>query len=459
MLWSFFVSSFALAAYKLAHDSVSLRSEVEDIRTDFCTIVVWDKDKIGKDFLGTAVIPTVLVDKKREPVELWIPLKGRMDAAGEGKKATLLKGAKMYMNAEGGRGEVLVVLTNTEVGNVSLDREASQNSVGGDDRETMTRTVLQNFRSAAEEKSAATSWHIPSEELEVESMLAEGTNAMVFNGLYRGQKVAIKVLKQALDPVQMKDFTHEFDLLSRLKSPWVVLFYGASINDETNKLSMVFEYCPHGSLQDVMKLETNRWDWDRFFRCAIQAVLGIASLHNWNPRILHRDVKSLNYLVDAFWNIKVADLGLARTQEDTNDATLKSLRGTFHYSPPEVYSKEEAFTDRSDVYSLAVVLWEMATRVITGQYVVPYAEHGFKFDFQIIIKVSKENLRPTLPKGIPEELKFLIEKCWDREKDTRLSASVLADALQKLRDFYRLNKDTWDPVVGSASPAGQPVTN
>lgn len=118
-------------------------------------------------------------------------------------------------------------------------------------------------------------------------MLAEGTNAVVYKGEYRSQSVAIKVLKQALDPRQMADFTHEFDLLSKLRSPYVILFYGtwcecvcagallnvsvgASVNDETNKLSMVFEFCSNGSLQDVMKKDTVKWDWDRFFRFSIQ---------------------------------------------------------------------------------------------------------------------------------------------------------------------------------------------
>jgi hypothetical protein len=48
-----------------------------------------------------------------------------------------------------------------------------------------------------------------------------------------------------------------------------------------------------------------------------------------------------------------------------------------------VYSKEESFTDKSDVFSLAVCLWEMATRVLTGEYFVPYHDQGFKFDFQV----------------------------------------------------------------------------
>ncbi len=60
----------------------------------------------------------------------------------------------------------------------------------------------------------------------------------------------------------------------------------------------------------------------------------------------------------------------------------------------------------------------MLTRVICGQYVVPYAERKFRMDFAIIIAVSKENIRPTLPTKTPEPLRALICKCWDRDKVT-----------------------------------------
>ncbi len=277
---------------------------MEEIRTDFVTIVVWDKDPIGKDFLGFGMLPISVCDHKKEAVDVWIPLKPRLDLM-EQKKATL-KQTKQYVNSVGQRGDVHLIVTMGDApkGRPSLDSGPSAGNMSkagpslqasAADREALTKTVLNNFRSLAETATENVTWQIPTEELELNSMLAEGTNAVVHRGVYRGQQVAIKVLKQALDPVQMKDFTQEFQMLSALRSPFVVLFYGASINDSTNKLSMVFEFCANGSLQGVMKKPEVVWDWDRFFRCSIQAVLGVASLHCWKPCILHRDVKCESY--------------------------------------------------------------------------------------------------------------------------------------------------------------------
>lgn len=136
-----------------------------------------------------------------------------------------------------------------------------------------------------------------------------------------------------------------------------------------------------------------------------------------------------------------------------------------------MYSKEESFTEKSDVFSLAVCLWEMATRVLTGEYFVPYHDQGFKFDFQvsfalyrfvlffahfllqIIIKVSKEGLRPNIPPTCPEELRALICMCWEKEKDKRLTSTLLGEALQKLYDYYKTEKKAdWDKLVVSKQP-------
>ncbi len=285
---------------------------------------MWDKDPIGKDFLGMAYIPLAQMEFKKDVVELWVPLKGRInwkEASVKGKgtlKLGSLTGASgggdKYLNAQGMRGDVRVTLKSMQAAAVTVKQPSSSNlarSATPDDRELLTKTAINNFRAQAEAQAQSITWAIPAEEIELGDMLAEGTNAVVFHGTYRGQTTAIKVLKQALDPVQMRDFTHEFDLLSKLRSPYVVLFYGeraspgavvacfllmcdshagASINETSNKLSMVFEFCANGSLQGVMKKESIVWDWDRFFRFSIQV------------RFSARDNESVSVSVCGCWS-------------------------------------------------------------------------------------------------------------------------------------------------------------
>lgn len=85
------------------------------------------------------------------------------------------------------------------------------------------------------------SWSIDATELKLDSILGEGTAAKVYKGKYRGQEVAVKVLKESLDPTQMADFQKEFQIYSDLRSPHVVLFFGACLRPE---LCMVGPFPP-----------------------------------------------------------------------------------------------------------------------------------------------------------------------------------------------------------------------
>lgn len=76
---------------------------------------------------------------------------------------------------------------------------------------------------------------------------------------------------------------------------------------------------------------------------------GIECLHNWEPPVVHRDLKSLNLLVNEKWEVKVCDFGLSRFNTGSNLETLVKMRGTFAYCSPEVYFGEQ-FSTKSDVY-------------------------------------------------------------------------------------------------------------
>lgn len=287
------------------------------------------------------------------------------------------------------------------------------------------------------------SWEVDSTELSFSRKLGEGTSAVVFCGVYRGQDVAIKVLKDKAEAKVLSEFKKEFEIMSALRSPHVVFFYGACMQPS---MCMVLEFCHKGALYDVLNDMNEDITWDKVLKAAADTVRGLACLHNWKPQIVHRDLKSLNLLVDANWSVKVSDFGTSRftSGENADLSTLGKLRGTYAYCAPEVYFGKN-FTTKADIFSLGVILWEMAFRCLNGTYEQPYAEYKqIVFDFQIIIQSAKMDKRPTIPSNCPEEFAALIRRCWDKDPDVRPDTPEVIELIRELEQTYAANKADWD---------------
>ena len=95
---------------------------------------------------------------------------------------------------------------------------------------------------------------------------------------------------------------------------------------------MVMELCTNGSLWDVLQNDSGvKVAWPQFLEWGIQLASGVAALHDNEPQIVHRDLKSLNLLVNSQWVIKVCDFGLSRFSTTSNLETLAKMRGTMAY--------------------------------------------------------------------------------------------------------------------------------
>lgn len=222
---------------------------------------------------------------------------------------------------------------------------------------------------------------------------------------------------------------------------------------------MVLEFCGRGSLYDVLNDENEEITWNRVFKAAQDTVRGLICLHYWKPVIVHRDMKSLNLLVDENWNVKVSDFGTSRFTdgEKHNLETLSKMRGTYAYCAPEVYFGQ-SFTPKSDIFSFGVILWELAHRCLNGAYSQPYSE--FKqivFDFQIIVQSAKKDTRPTIPESCPPAYASLINKCWDKDPEQRPETLQLSEMLKELEKDYSQNKESWDsiscPIMKKKTPS------
>jgi serine/threonine protein kinase len=203
------------------------------------------------------------------------------------------------------------------------------------------------------------------------------------------------------------------------------------------------EFCEKGSLFNVLKDPELPLSWDLVFSMLEETVAGIVALHSFNPPILHRDLKTLNVLVTADNKCKVCDFGLSRFDTGSNVDTLLKCRGTLAYVAYEVY-QQQGFFPQSDVYSLAIVMWEVVNRCITGEYLRPY--HDIKMEFVILTQAHQRNRRPALPETVPNSLKELITICWDADYKKRPDAKVLHQQLIRIHQEYNQNKEYWSSI-------------
>ena len=285
------------------------------------------------------------------------------------------------------------------------------------------RSIVLDMSETKEEDSAT--W-IPETDIEWLSKISSGTFARVFKGVYRGRVVAIKKLKGRLDEKTVTEFRKEFRVLKAVHGPHIVECYGVCY--EHDRLSYVMEYCARGTLVHVMMDPCVELAWDSALDLFAQAVRGMHFLHcGGKNAIIHRDLKSQNLLVTRDFCVKVGDFGLSRYNTVSNGTTLSNLCGTMSHCAPEVFAGER-FTTKSDVYSLGMVLWELAERVASGKYSAPFKEYPFiTLDIQIIIQASQKHLRPTIHKDVPERFAALIRRCWDPDPDARpTTADLLA---------------------------------
>ncbi|KAE8675037.1 Receptor-like serine/threonine-protein kinase ALE2 [Hibiscus syriacus] len=194
-------------------------------------------------------------------------------------------------------------------------------------------------------------------------ILGEGGFGRVYSGvLDDGTKVAVKVLKRD-DQQGGREFLAEVEMLSRLHHRNLVKLIG--ICTEERNRCLVYELIPNGSVESHLHgvdKESAPLDWDARIKIALGAARGLAYLHeDSSPRVIHRDFKSSNILLEHDFTPKVSDFGLARTAMDEEGRHISTrVMGTFGYVAPE-YAMTGHLLVKSDVYSYGVVLLELLT--------------------------------------------------------------------------------------------------
>ena len=309
---------------------------------------------------------------------------------------------------------------NANVAAVNANTTSTAQSGGTDRSKPSTSSDNQLSRLASYKTSAIDLWEIDPHDVEIALdandkplELGRGSFGAVYRGTLRGvQPAAIKVLSASVGSEAEGAFQREAAILKHVnRDRNVVQLYGTSKMPD-GKLLLVTELMEGGDLRRALNnSETaEALAWHRCGkRVALDIARGLTALHA--VRVIHRDLKSKNVLLTDDLSAKVADVGIAAVHSQGYlTASAGQVIGTLAWSAPELLLGKRC-TEKVDIYSLGIVLWEIATGKMP--------QRGF-------------TQPPPPSERCPDELAMLIAECTDADARVRPTAKEVYDRILEI---------------------------
>ncbi|KAK9048180.1 hypothetical protein SSX86_032857 [Deinandra increscens subsp. villosa] len=235
-----------------------------------------------------------------------------------------------------------------------------------------------------------------------ENVIGEGGYGIVYCGVLGDKStVAVKNLLNNRGQAE-REFKVEVEAIGRVRHKNLVRLLGYCV--EGAHRILVYEYVDNGNLEQWIHGDvgsTSPLTWEIRMNIILGTAKGLTYLHEGlEPKVVHRDIKSSNILLDRQWNPKVSDFGLAKLLGSESSYVTTRVMGTFGYVAPE-YASTGMLNERSDVYSFGILIME----IISGRNPVDYSRPQGEVNLVDWLKtmVSSRNAEGVLDPKIPEK--------------------------------------------------------
>lgn len=289
-----------------------------------------------------------------------------------------------------------------------------------------------------------------------ENVLGEGGYGVVYRGrLVNGTEVAIKKIFNNMGQAE-KEFRVEVEAIGHVRHKNLVRLLGYCV-EGVNRM-LVYEFVNNGNLEQWLHGAMRQhgiFTWENRMKVVIGTAKALAYLHEAiEPKVVHRDIKSSNILIDDEFNGKVSDFGLAKMLGSDKSHITTRVMGTFGYVAPE-YANTGMLNEKSDVYSFGVLLLE----TVTGRDPVDYSRSANEVNLVEWLKMMIANrraeevvdpileVRPTI-RALKRALLIAL-RCVDPDSEKRPKMGQVARMLESEEVPYREDRRNRRSRTGS----------
>ncbi|KAF0690791.1 Aste57867_17846 [Aphanomyces stellatus] len=289
-------------------------------------------------------------------------------------------------------------------------------------------------------------WRLDETQVQTNRLLSRGAYGEVWLGEYRSTPVAIKkLLASRSTPDEMRKFVAEIVLMAkyvvmllcmvmkwqqhgRLESNFIVKFIGVSWYRKA-EMMLILEYMNQGDLRTMLERTTqDSFSLEAKLNCAMSVAEGLVYLHTLDSKIIHRDIKSRNVLLDSHKGTKLTDFGISR---ETTSETMTIGIGTYRWMAPEILT-DSHYSHAADIYSFGVIMAELDTHLL------PYSDQANEKgnplnDTAIMSRVMQGTIQPTFSSLFPPSLLGLAKQCLSYKPEDRPTSMQISHQLFQLR--------------------------